>query len=144
MWPFSKKWSPPVPQLTMLVSLANQELPTLLMLANPAGIDGAVPGMAGPSDAKPTEENMTTPMQAGQFAAISPAGGACGIQVERVETQSKGLSMEPAMLEIAGLTEEMLAKFNQPTWRVIIGMEAPGEQVRDSVIFATRLAQRLA
>jgi hypothetical protein len=144
MWPFSKKWSPPVPQLTMLVSLANQELPTLLMLANPAGIDGAVTGMAGPSDAKPTEENMTTPMQAGQFAAISPAGGACGIQVERVETQSKGLSMEPAMLEIAGLTEEMLAKFNQPTWRVIIGMEAPGEQVRDSVIFATRLAQRLA
>jgi hypothetical protein len=48
------------------------------------------------------------------------------------------------MLQASGLTEAMLAKFNQPTWRVILQMEAPGDDVRATVIFATALAKRLA
>ena len=48
------------------------------------------------------------------------------------------------MLEASGLTEEMLAKFNRPVWRAVLEMESPGNDVRDTVIFATRVAQRLA
>jgi len=144
MWPFSKKWSAPAPQLAMVVSLTNQELPSLVMLANPSGADGAVPGMAGPSDGKPTPENMTGPMQEGQHVAISPAGGVCGLRLERVDPLSEGLSLESEMLEASGLTEQMLAKFNRPAWRVILEMGTPGKDVRETVIFATRVALRLA
>src|ERR1041385_1766326 len=114
MWPFSKKWTAPTPQLTMVISLANQELPSLMMWANPAGAGGAVPGMAGPADGKPTEENMTGPMRTGQYIAISPGGGACSLSVEHIETQAEGLSFDWVMMEVAGLTTETLAKFNQP------------------------------
>jgi hypothetical protein len=48
------------------------------------------------------------------------------------------------MLEPSGLTEDMLAKFNQPAWRVVIQMATPAEDVKETVIFATRLAQRMA
>jgi hypothetical protein len=128
----------------MVVSVTNQELPSPLMVANPSGDEGAVPGMAGPADGKPTPENMTTPLQEGQYVAISPGGGLCGLRVERVEPGSEGLALEPEVLEVSGLTEEMLAKFNQPAWRVILEMGTPGEDVRETVTFATRVAQRLA
>jgi hypothetical protein len=144
MWPFSKKWRAPSPQLGMVISLANPELPSLIMLANPSGAEGAVPGMAGPADGKPTPENMVGPMQEGQQVAISPAGGLCGLRVERADPQSEGLSLGPEALEACGLTEEMLARFNQPAWRVTLEMGEPGNDLRDTVIFATRLAQRLA
>lgn len=144
MWPFSKKWTAPGPRLAMVISLANQELPSLMMLANPAGAEGAVAGMAGPAEGKPTTENMTGPMQEGHYVAISPAGGCCSLRVERIDSQAEGLSLEPEMLEASGLTAESLAKFNRPAWHVILQMEAPGDDVRESVIFATRLAQRLA
>jgi hypothetical protein len=144
MWPFSKKWNAPAPQLAMVVSLTSPELPSLVMLANPAGADGAVPGMAGPADAEPTAENMTGPMQAGQYVAISPGKGGCTLRVERIETQPEELSFDPVMLEVSGLTEETLARFNHPAWHVILEMQTPGEDVREAVIFATRLAQRLA
>lgn len=144
MWPFSKKWSAPAPRLAMVVSLAKPELPSLLTLSNPAGAGGAVPGMAGPADGKPTAENMSGPMQEGDYAAISPGGGGCSLRVERVEPESEGLSLDPTMLEASGLTAEMLAKFNQPAWRVILEMQTPGKDVREAVVFATRLAQRLA
>lgn len=144
MWPFSKKQSAPDPRLAMVISITTEELPSLLMLANPAGSEGAVVGMAGPANGKPTAENMATPMQEGEYVAISPAEGLCGIRVERVKEHSDGLSMEPEMLEASGLTEEMLARFNRPVWRVILEMGDPGKSVRDTVIFATRVAQRLA
>jgi hypothetical protein len=144
MWPFSKKWSAPAPQLAMVVSLSNQELPSLLMLANPTGAEGAVTGMAGPAEAKPSAENMAGPMQEGQYVAISPGGGACSLRVEHVEGQSEGLSLDPATFEASGLTEQTLAKFNQAVWRVILQMETPGKDVQETVIFATRLVQRLA
>ena len=144
MWPFSKKWSAPSPQLAMLVSVTTQELPSLVTLANPSGSEGAVPGMAGPAGAKPSPENMMQPLQQGQYVAISPAGGLCSLSVERIEAEPEALSFEPVMLEVSGLTEETLAKFNRPAWRVIIEMANPAEDVRETVIFATRLAQRLA
>jgi hypothetical protein len=144
MWPFSKKWRPPEPQLAMVISLSNQELPSCLTLANPAGAEGALQGMAGPADAKPAAENMAGPMQEGEYVAISPGGGTCGLRVERVAQSAEGLSLDPVMLEASGLTQEMLAKFNQPTWRVILEMTDPGNDVCEAVIFATRLAQRLA
>jgi hypothetical protein len=143
MWSFSKKWSPPEPQLMMLISLANEELPSLVTLANPSGADGAVAGMAGPADGKPTPENMMSPMQEGTCVAISPGGGGCSLQVERV-AQPRELSMAPQMLAVAGLTEEMLTKFNHPIWQVILAMESPGKDVAETVVFATRIAQRLA
>jgi hypothetical protein len=144
MWPFSKKWSAPTAQLGMVVSLTNQELPSLVMLANPSGAEGAVPGMVGPTDGKPTAENMMQPMQEGQYVAISPAGGICGLRVEPADPQSEGLSLAPEMLEASGLTEEMLAKFNRPAWRAILQLETAGEDVPETVVFATRVAQRLA
>jgi len=128
----------------MVISLAKTELPPLMLVANPDGRGGAVPGMAGPAEGKPTAENMMGPMKAGQFMAIAPGGGACSLSVERVETPGEGLSFEPAVLEASGLTEETLAKFNQPTWRVILEMQTPGEDVCATVVFATRIAQRLA
>jgi hypothetical protein len=143
MWPFSKKWSPPEPQLTMVISLASEELPSPMMLGNPTGAHGAVPGLAGPRDEKPAPENMMSPMQAGKYVAIAPAGGGCGLEIERV-AQPRELSMSPGMLEVAGLTEEMLVKFNHPTWEVILTLEAPGKDVAETVVFATRIAQRLA
>jgi hypothetical protein len=143
MWPFAKKWKPPDAELAMVISAA-KDLPSLLKLANPAGAEGAVRGMAGPADQQPTAENMAAPMKEGQYLAISPSGGACGLIVERVPRQSKGLSIDPAMLEASGLTKEMLEKFNHPAWRVILEMITPGNDVRETVIFATRLAQRLA
>jgi len=124
--------------------MANPNLPTLIALANPAGEEGAVLGMAGPAEAKPSAENMLGPMQEGQFVTISPAGGMCGLQVERVEPGATGLSLDPASLEISGLTEEMLAKFNRPVWRIILQMAQPAANVQETVIFATRIAQRLA
>jgi hypothetical protein len=144
MWPFSKKWRAPAPQLAMVVAFTQQKLPSLVMLANPSGAEGAVRGMAGPADQNPTSENMMAPMQEGHYVAMSTAGGLCGLGVERVESPSGGLSLEPDMLEVAGLTEAMLARFNHPVWRVILEMATPGEDVRETVIFATRLAQRLA
>ncbi len=144
MWPFSKKWTPPEPQLAMVISLANPELPSLMSLANPAGLEGAVPGMAGPAAGKPTKENMTGPLPAGEYVAISPGKCMCSLSVERVETQAEPLSFEPAVMEASGLTEETLAKFNQPVWRVIIQMHDPGNDIIGGVQFATRLALRLA
>ena len=145
MWPFSKKWSAPDPYLVMLVSLSNQDLPPLIELANPSGAQGAVAGMAGPADQKPSPENMLMAMKEGTFVAISPGGGLCTVEVKRVDAESASpLSFEPAVMEVAGLTDEMLAKFNQPVWRVAIQMQTPAEDVRETVIFATRLAQRLA
>ena len=144
MWPFAKKWSAPAPRLAMVVSLAKPELPSLMLLANPAGAGGAVAGMAGPADAEPTADNMTGPMQEGQYMAIAPGGGGCSLRVERVEAESEGLSLDPATLEASGLTEEMLAKFNQPAWRAMLEMQTPGPDVRETAVFATRLAQRLA
>ena len=102
MWPFSKKWSAPAPRLAMVVSLTHQELPSLIMLANPAGAEGSVPGMAGPADAKPTAENMTGPIQEGQYVALSPGGGGCSLRVERVKAQSEGLSLDPAIMANSG------------------------------------------
>jgi hypothetical protein len=128
----------------MVVSLANPELPSIVMVANPSGEDGAVLGMAGPAGGKPTPETMLTPMQEGEYVAISPARGACSLRVERGEPDAEPLSFEPEMLEPSGLTEEMLAKFNSPAWRVFIEMGAPGDDTKDTVLFATRLAQRLA
>jgi hypothetical protein len=52
--------------------------------------------------------------------------------------------MAPEMLEVAGLTEEMLAKFNHPTWEVILTLESLGKDVAQTVVFVTRIAQRLA
>ncbi len=145
MWPFSKKWGPPTPHLAMIVSLANQDLPSLVMLANPPGADGAVAGIAGPADQEPTEANMTVPMQAGQYVAISPAKGCCTLQVERIDPQSdSSLSLDPETFEAAGLSQEMLDKFNHPAWRVTIQMEKPAGDVRETVVFATRLSQRMA
>lgn len=141
---FSKKWRAPDPQLAMVVALTNQELPSLVMLANPSGAEGAVPGMAGPADEKPSAENMLVPLREGQYAAISPAGGICSLHIERATPESEPLSIEPEMLEASGLTQEMLDKFNRPVWRAILQMEAPGNDVREAVIFATRVAQRLA
>ena len=145
MWPFSKKWSAPEPHLAMIVSLANQDLPPLIELANPAGANGAVAGMAGPADQKPSPENMLMSMKEGPFVAISPAGGLCTVDVKRVSPESVApLSIAPEMLEVSGLTEEMLAKFNQPAWRVVIQMATPAEDVKETVVFAARLAQRMA
>ena len=144
MWPFSKKWSAPAPQLTMVVSVTSPELPSLLMLANPSGADGALQGMAGPADEKPNAENMTRPLQEGEYVALSPAGGVCSLRVERPESEAQGLSLPAEMLEVSGLTEEMLAKFNRPAWRMIIEMAKPAEDVLETVIFCTRLTQRLA
>jgi hypothetical protein len=144
MWPFSKKWSAPPPQLGMVVSVSAQQLPTLVGLANPSGAEGAVLGMAGPASGEPSPENMLAPMQEGDYVAISPAGGICSVAVQRGDPEAPGLSLPPGTLEASGLTEEMLAKFNQPAWRVIIEMASPGNEVRDTVIFATRVAQRLA
>jgi len=48
------------------------------------------------------------------------------------------------MFEVSGLTSEMLAKFNSPSWRVILEMESSGKVVAESVMFGTRLARRLA
>jgi hypothetical protein len=144
MWPFSKQWNAPAPHSAFVISLANRELPSLVSLANPDGIDGAVQGMAGPADGKPTAENMIGPMREGQYVAISPTGGGCRMRVERAEPQAEGLSFGPEVREASGLTEEMLARFNHPVWRVILEMEEPGKEVKDTVIFATRLAQRLA
>jgi hypothetical protein len=128
----------------MVMSLTHEELPSLIMLANPSGDDGAVPGMAGPADGKPTEENMLHPMEEGQYVAISPASGICSLRVERIRGEFEGLSLAPEMLEAAGLNEQMLAKYNGPAWRVILTMEKPGKDVRNTVVFATRIAQRLA
>jgi hypothetical protein len=145
MWLFSKKWRAPDPQLTMVISLTNEELPSPLMLANPAGAEGALQGMVGPADAKPAAENMVYPMLEGQYVAMSPAGGMCSLKVERAAPESnEPLSLDPGMLEVSGLTEEMLARFNQPAWRVILEMATPAADVRETVIFATRVAQRLA
>jgi hypothetical protein len=144
MWPFSKKWSAPAPQLAMVSGLTNQQLPSLVAVANPSGAEGAVPGMVGPADSKPTSENMLGPIQEGEYVAISPGGGMCSLRVERADPQAEGLSLEPGMLAASGLTEEMLAKFNQPAWRLIVEMATPGENVPETVIFATRLAKRLA
>lgn len=144
MWPFSKKWTAPEPRLAMIISLANTQLPPLMLVANPDGKGGAVPGMAGPAEGEPTAENMMGPMEAGQFVAIAPGGGACSLSVERVETPEEGLSFDPVVLEASGLTEVTLAKFNQPTWRVILEMQTPGEDVSATVAFATAIAQRLA
>jgi len=144
MWPFSKKWTPPEPQLAMVISLTKPELPSLLALTNPAGLEGAVTGMAGPAAGKPTAENMAGPLQAGDYVAISPGKGMCSLTVERVETQAEPLSFEPPLMEASGLTAEMLAKFNQPVWRVIIQIQDPGKDIIGSVRFATQLAQRLA
>jgi hypothetical protein len=141
---FSKKWKAPDPQLGMVISLTNQELPSLVMLANPSGAEGAVAGMAGPADAQPSPENMLVPLREGQYLAISPAGGICGLSVEPGTPEAQPLSLDPEMLEASGLTEEMLAKFNQPVWRAILDMQTPGKDVRDTVIFATHVAQRLA
>jgi hypothetical protein len=116
----------------------------LVSLANPSGAEGAVPGMLGPSDGKPTAENMMRPMQEGQYVAISAGGGICGVRVEPADPQAEGLSLPPEMLEVSGLSAEMLAKFNRPVWRVILEMEDPGENVPETVVFATRVAQRLA
>src|SRR5438046_923570 len=103
MWPFSKKWSPPAPHLAMIVSAANQELPPLIELANPAGMKGAVAGMAGPADQKPTGENMIMPMKEGPYVAISLAGGLCTLDVERVNLDTfSPLSLPPEMLEVSG------------------------------------------
>jgi len=77
----SKKWRPPDPYLAMIISLAREDMPSLLMLANPAGVDGAVQGMAGPADGKPTEENMASPMQQGQYFAVSPSKGHFSLRV---------------------------------------------------------------
>lgn len=128
----------------MVVSLAKHELPSLMLLANPAGAQGAVSGMAGPADAKPTAENMAGPMKEGQYIAIGPGGGACGLRVERIEAGAEGLSLDPETFGASGLTGEMLTKFNQSAWRVIIEMVTPGKEVRETVVFATRLALRLA
>ena len=128
----------------MVISLASPELPSLITLANPAGADGAVAGMAGPVDEKPGGENMLQSMKAGSYAAIAPGGGACGIRVEQVSPGSQPLSLPGETLESSGLTEATLAKFNQPAWRAIIQMEAPGKEVRETVVFATQLAKRLA
>jgi hypothetical protein len=145
MWPFSKKWSAPTPHLAMVVALTHPELPSLMMLANPTGANGAVAGMAGPADQKPTPENMLLPMKEGEYVALSPAEGLCTLEVKRADPQSAGgLSLEPEMLEAAGLTQEMLAKFNHPTWQVTLQMATPAEDVRETVLFATRLAKRLA
>jgi len=144
MWPFSKKWKAPEPQLGMVISMAKDELPSLIALANPSGIDGAVEGMAGPADAKPTGENMMGPMQEGNYVAIAPSGGGCSFRVERFDPQSAPLAVAPEMFEASGLTQEMLDKFNRPVWQVILQMETPGKEVRETVIFATRLARRLA
>jgi hypothetical protein len=144
MWPFSKKWTAPEPRLAMVISLAKTELPSLVQVANPAGSEGAVPGMAGPAEGDPTAENMMSPMQEGQFVAMAPGGGAFSLTVERVETPGEGLSFEPEVLEASGLTEETLAKFNQPAWRVILELQEPGEDVCATVVFATQIARRLA
>ena len=144
MWPFSKKWSAPDPQLAMVISLAKPELPSLIMLANPSGEEGAVAGMAGPADEKPSAENMMTPLKEGNYVAISATHGGCSLNVERHDPKSEGLSLPPEMLEPSGLTQEMLDKFNRPVWRAILRMEAPGENVQGTVVFATRVAQRLA
>jgi len=145
MWPFSKKWTLPEPQLAMVVSLARAEPPSLMMLANPEGVGGAVEGMAGPADGNLTKENMTTSMTEGEYMCISPGEGACSLQVERVDPESNDpLSLEPELLESAGLTQEMLDQFNRPVWRASLRLEAPGNNVRDTVVFATRIAKRLA
>ena len=144
MWPFSKKWRPPEPQLSMVVSMTNANLPTLVALANPSGAEGAVPGMAGPAEGQPSAENMLRPMQEGQYVAISPGGGLCGLRVERVEPGAEPLRLDPETFEASGLTEEMLAKFNRPVWRAILEMVQPAAEVRETVIFGTRVAQRLA
>ena len=84
------------------------------------------------------------PMQEGQYVAISPGGGICCMRVEPADPQAEQLSLPPEMLEVSGLSAEMLAKFNRPVWRVILEMEAPGENVPETVVFAMRVAQRLA
>ncbi len=145
MWPFSSKWRAPSPRLAMVVALTKPELPPLVMLANPDGFDGAVKGMAGPADQQPTADNMMRPMKEGAYVAISPAKGCCSLRVERIEPGATGgLELDPDMLAASGLSEEMLAKFNQPAWRVMLQMESPAKEVSETVLFATRLAQRLA
>lgn len=145
MWPFSKKWTLPEPQLAMVVSLTGEVLPSLMMLANPEGAGGAVEGMAGPADGELTRENMTSPMTEGDYMCLSPAEGACSLQVERVDPESnEPLSFDPDLLEAAGLTREMLDQFNRPAWRAMLRMEAPGGDVQDTVVFATKIAKRLA
>jgi len=80
----------------MVLSLAKQELPPIMLLANPTGADGAARGMAGPVDGKPTPENMRKPMTEGEYVAISSGGGGCALRVERVEPDAAdGLTMEP-------------------------------------------------
>src|SRR4051794_6630497 len=111
MWPFSKKWNPPTPRLGMVISITSQELPSLVALANPSGAEGAVTGMLGPTDGKPTAEKMMQPIQEGHYVGISPGGGICGVQVEPGDPQAEGLSLPPEMLEASGLNEDMLAKF---------------------------------
>lgn len=68
----------------MVLSLAKQKLPPIVPLANPTGADGAAQEMAGPADGKPTPENMMRPMKEGEYVAISSAGGACALRVERI------------------------------------------------------------
>lgn len=129
----------------MVLSLAKQELPPVILLANPTGADGAAQGMAGPADGKPTPENMMKPMTEGEYVTISSAGGGCALRVEPVEAgAADGLAMEPESMEAAGLTAEMLAKYNQPKWRAVVQMSVPSDDVRETVLFATNLTKRLA
>ncbi|MDB6030902.1 MAG: hypothetical protein JWM16_1240 [Verrucomicrobiales bacterium] len=124
--------------------LTSHQLPSLIMIANPCGTDGAVSGMAVHADEEPKAENMTRPMEAGEYVAVSPAGGMCSLRIERVEPHANKFSLAPEALPSSGLTEETLAKYNRPVWRTVLQMTEPSQDVRETVIFATRVAQRLA
>jgi hypothetical protein len=144
MWPFTKKWTPPEPQLVMAISLSNSQLPSIMTVANPAGEGDAVTGIAGPAEGEPTKENMTRPMQEGDYVAISSGKCMCVLSVARVTPPNNPLLLDPIMIEASGLTQATLDQFNQPAWRISLQMQEPGEDIVESVLFATKLAKRLA
>jgi hypothetical protein len=63
---------------------------------------------------------------------------------QTAEATDGGLQLPPEMLSAAGLTPEMLEKFNRPAWRVVMELKQSGKDIKEAVSFATQLARRLA
>lgn len=144
MWPFSRKpkWTTPEPKLAMLVHCAAPQVPSIMMVANPKGQGGAVKAIAAPAEGSPTEQNMTGPMADGQYIAMLSKDTLCLCTVDRAP-RAAPLDLPPDMLAPAGLTPEMLAKFNRPAWCFAVELMSAADPIQ-AVEFATALAQRVA
>jgi hypothetical protein len=119
-------WKPPAPRCAFIVSCA-----------------GELPSLAALTGEPSSEAHSATPAVGKPYDVATGNGGTLELRVEEAERRAEHIPHEEVWPYV-GLTRDLARRILEARYDVGLLLKAPGQTVADTVLEATKLADRLA